>query len=76
MPCLVGEGCGTLPGRPRVEPAHVRTWGSTRRDHGNIVPLCPLHHEEQEGRTRAFGARYGLDLAAIAAELGTLWVGA
>ncbi len=33
------------------------------------VPLCNEHHAEQEGRTKTFERKYGIDLWAIAAEL-------
>ena len=63
--------CDFWPWRPGMECAHLKTRGSGGEDGGNIVPLCPAHHEEQEGRTAEFEARYGVDLSAIAADL---WV--
>ncbi len=52
-----------------ADPAHVVTYGHSRRDVRNIVPLCRLAHLEQEGRTREFEVRYDLDLRAIADEV-------
>jgi len=62
-----------MPGRFRVEAAHLKTRGSGGYDVGNTVPLCPVHHDEQEGRTAEFEARYGLDLKAEAARLAAQW---
>ena len=59
QPCLV---CGA-----RSVVAHVKTQGSGGYDRGNIVPLCCLHHGEQEGRTAAFEVEYGVDLLAAGA---------
>lgn len=53
-------------GHTESQPAHVKPWGSSAKDRGNIVPLCHWHHVEQEGKTAAFESRYGIDLAAIA----------
>ena len=77
-PCLLyrpgqTSTCETRPPRRSIEAAHVQTWGSSRRDHGNLVPLCPKHHDEQEGRTREFEAWYTVDLAAEAVRLGQEW---
>ena len=42
MPCAA---CGTREG---VDPAHIKTFGSTGIDSGfNIIPLCRTHHNEQ-----------------------------
>jgi hypothetical protein len=38
-----------------------------------MVPLCPKHHDEQEGRTGEFELRYDVDLPAEAARLGQEW---
>lgn len=38
-----------------------------------IAPLCRLHHREQEGRTKAFEAKYGLDLEDIASRVAMEW---
>lgn len=64
------DWCSPIPGqRYGVEAAHVKTRGSGGNDVGNTVPLCPWHHDEQEGATAAFNEKYKVDLAAIAARL-------
>ncbi len=63
--------CGSRPERDGVEFCHLKTQGSGGDDIGNTVPLCPVHHDCQEGRTKQFNALYGIDLYAIAAELQT-----
>ena len=40
--------------------AHVKTRGSGGDDRGNTVPLCPVAHDEQEGRTERFEKKYGV----------------
>lgn len=55
--------------RPDTEPAHIKTKGSGGADRGNVVPLCPLHHSEQEGDTEGFEQTYGLNLKLEAARL-------
>jgi hypothetical protein len=68
----VGMGnrcCWFPPGRPCIEPAHVKTKGSGGADRGNTVPLCPLHHDEQEGDTEGFESVYGISLKLEAARL-------
>lgn len=75
-PCLViasgrecrGTRCCFQVGR-RIEPAHVKTRGSGGADRGNVVPLCPQHHDEQEGDTEGFEKVYGVSLKLAAAEL-------
>jgi hypothetical protein len=64
LPCLIRRKhhCQGRPNRRHVEPAHVKTWGSSGQDRGNLVPLCPAAHDEQEGRTRELEERYGVDL--------------
>jgi hypothetical protein len=60
--------------RTDIEAAHV---GRTRARGGTwqeVAPLCAPHHREQEGRSRAFGARYGIDLDAIAAAVAQRWM--
>ena len=70
--CVIYElWVGTCHGyeeRYAVEPAHVKPWGSSGKDEGNLVPLCPYHHDEQEGKTRKFEARYGVNLTDLAAQ--------
>ena len=55
----------------QVEAAHVvhaRGHGGCNSSADEVVYLCTGHHGEQEGKSRAFEARYGVDLAALAAE--------
>jgi hypothetical protein len=65
MDCLIADRhmCVFWPDRPNVEPAHLKTVGSGGNDVGNVVPLCPRAHDEQEGHTEEFEARYGIVLA-------------
>ena len=52
--------------------AHVvraRGMGGVNSDKTQVAHLCRGHHTEQEGRTAAFEAKYGIDLAAAAAKL-------
>jgi hypothetical protein len=54
-----------------VQPAHVQTRGAGGLDRGNIVPLCAMHHQRQHLLgIKSFQRVYGLDLAAIARNLG------
>jgi len=60
------SGCGGS-----IEAAHVvhaRGIGGCNSSADEVVYLCTAHHREQEGRSRAFEARYGVDLKALAAE--------
>lgn len=52
-----------------IDPAHVtpRGNGGCNSNKDDVVWLCRGHHDEQEGRTRAFELRYGVDLKAEAA---------
>ena len=54
----------------QVEAAHVtaRGMGGCNSSADEVVYLCTGHHGEQEGKSRAFEARYGVDLTALAAE--------
>lgn len=55
-----------------IDPAHVvraRGMGGVNSDKTQVAYLCRGHHSEQEGKTRAFEARYKVDLAAEAARL-------
>jgi hypothetical protein len=61
--------CGRWPSRHENEPAHIQTRGSGGADRGNTVPLCPLHHDEQEGDTDGFERVYGVNLKLEAARL-------
>ena len=36
-------------GDPRVDPCHILTFGSTRKDQGNIFPACRKCHIMYEG---------------------------
>lgn len=54
-----------------VEAAHVvhaRGHGGCNSSADEVVYLCTGHHGEQEGKSREFEARYGVDLAQLAAE--------
>lgn len=48
---------------------HNRGMGGCNSSKNEVAYLCRGHHGEQEGRTAAFEARYGVDLAAEAARL-------
>ena len=65
------NGCGYYPDRRSNEPCHVKAWGSSGLDHGNIYSGCPGHHDEQEGKTKAFERKYGVRLKAVARQF---WV--
>lgn len=57
-----------------VVPAHLVPIGRRGRKkpsfrHYSCVPLCYLHHLEQEGKTAAFNARYNVDLGLYALQL-------
>jgi hypothetical protein len=65
----VGNRCMLLPGRHKLEAAHVKTKGSGGADRGNTVCLCPRHHDEQEGDTEGFEKVYGVNLRLEAAKL-------
>lgn len=58
--------------RVDIDPAHT-----VKRSRGGrwfqIVPLCRMHHDEQEGRTEAFGLDYGIDLHEYATRLALRW---
>lgn len=57
-----------------IHPAHVnRTRAQGVSDRGEVVPLCPLHHSEQEGRTARFNRKYGVNLTKIAKQLEAKW---
>lgn len=56
------ERCGYFGDRQRIEAAHLKTRGAGGYDRDNVIPLCPKHHDEQEGKTAAFEAKYGVDL--------------
>jgi hypothetical protein len=52
--------------------AHVvraRGMGGCNSSKEEVAHLCRGHHGEQEGRSEAFEAKYGVDLAAAAARL-------
>jgi hypothetical protein len=69
MRCLMtfhGQRCDVYLNRQPTEPAHIKTQGSGGYDRDNVVPMCPKHHDEQEGDTRGFEKKYGLDLRKIA----------
>lgn len=67
LACVV---CGYSP----CENAHIENGGMGRKaDARFVVPLCPKHHREQEGRTEAFQAQYGIDLYDYAAKTEAAW---
>lgn len=63
-----GHICRTVGQRFHIEPAHLKTQGSGGGDLWNIVPMCPWLHDQQEGKTREFEVRFGVDLTALAAQ--------
>lgn len=70
--CCV-PGCG----RVDVQQAHVvhtRGMGGAGGRWYETAPLCPPHHTEQEGRTPAFDAKYGLNLESVAAATALRWM--
>lgn len=65
--CVV---CGYTP----CENAHLENDGMGRKaNYDLIVPLCPTHHREQEGRTQAFQRDHDIDLYALAAQVEREW---
>jgi hypothetical protein len=81
-------GCGPMPGRKPVEPAHVDCAGGkgmgTKVADKHVLPLCPKHHDEQHGKIGSFRQRggwktfqlkYGFDAVAEADRLWRLWPG-
>ncbi len=72
---FVRSHCCSVPGCPNrpVRCCHLRTAansGMRQKPHDWFtVPLCDDHHGQQEGRTKTFERKYGIDLWAIAAEL-------
>jgi hypothetical protein len=62
-------------GRGIIDPAHTLNNGHrSKGPDSSCIPLCRHHHDEMDGRLStlittkgAFAAKYGLDLAAIAA---------
>lgn len=77
--CLIAERAARLPSPPPswagcrgpIDPAHVtpRGLGGCNSSKDDVVWLCRGHHDEQEGRTKAFEQRYGVDLKAEAARV-------
>ena len=68
LPCAVCD-------REPSDPAHVRcrrvngAW--LKNGDSNILPLCRPHHSEQHQHgIRTFEAKYGIDMAMVAAEIG------
>lgn len=78
--CAIAVKAGTMLGpipaswsgcRGAIDPAHVvhtRGMGGCGSSAAEVVYLCRGHHNEQEGRSTAFEARYGVDLKALATE--------
>lgn len=55
----------------RIECAHVKSRGAGGDDVGNCWPACHHHHLEQHALgIQSFQKKYGLDLYAIAKDLG------
>ena len=71
--CAVAWKLAAMPGRPLgwsvcwgpIDQCHIkaRGMGGCNSD-GATVYLCRGHHQEQEGRTAAFEAKYQIDLRA------------
>lgn len=66
LPCTAANGdCWA-----GIHPAHVnKTRAQGAQDIGEVVPLCPFHHAEQEGRTAQFNRKYKVDLSQVATDL-------
>ena len=62
----VAPNIGCLYYDGRSDPAHVIPVSRGSGDFDNLISLCRLHHMEQEGRTKAFEAKFGVNLKAIA----------
>lgn len=57
-----------------VDPAHLIPRGRGSDDLYNCVPLARHLHEEQEKRTDAFNAKYGVNLWELAKEYTERWL--
>ena len=66
LPCLIGNReC-----RGSSDPHHVGHYGQARRNDHNAVPLCRIHHDENERLNNApFEEKYGLDFEVEIARL-------
>jgi len=58
--------CGFYAERPGIEACHLEPKARGKGDDYQLFPACPRHHDEQEGRTAEFEAKYGLDLTQLA----------
>lgn len=68
--CLIGDQCFGV----GVDACHVKTRGAGGDDRGNLVPLCREHHREQHQiGIQTFQRKYGVDLAAHAHHLATVY---
>jgi len=71
LPCFAFtntmSGCGWVGDRRRVEPAHILPRNRGTPDVGNTLPLCPRHHDLQEGERYL----WGFDLLVEAQRLAT-----
>ncbi len=74
LPCVLfgtpfgHECCDT------IDPAHVfKTRACGAYDRGETVPLCRIHHRQQEGRTLAFIIETGVNVRRIARALPELY---
>ena len=61
-------------GGPAI-PIHIKPKGSGGYDLGNVADLCWWHHSEQEGHTKEFEKKYGIDLQARANEIEAMYDG-
>ena len=69
LPCMLFGTLGHECSGP-IDPAHVfKTRGAGAYDKGEVVPLCRIHHQRQEGRTAAFIVETGVNIRRIAKDL-------
>lgn len=76
QPCILshlGHTCEGVGDRQRIEACHVKTWGSSGTDEGNLFPACPTVHDMQEGRTKEFEKRFKLNLSVAAQQYWTAY---
>lgn len=73
LPCVVASHSpNPTPCRGPIQECHIKSRGTGGDWKGNTFPACMQHHTEQGSMgIKSFPAKYGLDLAAIAAELAT-----
>lgn len=72
LPCILAghplHRCAGVCERQQVEAAHVTTKAHAG-DAENLFPACPSLHDEQEGQTKAFERKYGVNLKALAKQV-------